>query len=189
MLASNTLTLPGRVFAVTHLLRDYTQGLLRRRAADILRRCGGRHDQPGSGPGPYIRLQPHRRVLGLGAGVRAFLVAIRNEWPELAATVLELPAIVPLRSGRGDIDSDGTRDVDVMTDFFAAPIPADHDAVIVPNVVHRMSPKRNRMTPGARLLLIDVFTDRTRTQPLAGAPLAGESSSVRVRVTSTASAS
>jgi hypothetical protein len=30
------------------------------------------------------------------------------------------------------------------------------------------------VVPGARLLLIDVFTDQTRTQPLAAALLAGE---------------
>jgi hypothetical protein len=102
----------------------------------------------------------HHRVLGLGGGIRVFLIGIADERPELAPT-LQLAA----------------------ADLFTDPIPAGHDAVILANVVHRMSPERNRallrrtresVAPGARLLLVDLWTDETRTQPLAAALLAGE---------------
>jgi hypothetical protein len=62
-------------------------------------------------------------------------------------------------------------------------LPAGHDAVILANVVHLFSPARNqdllrrtreRVAEGARLLLVDFWTDPTHTQPLAAALLAGE---------------
>jgi O-methyltransferase/methyltransferase family protein len=126
---------------------------------------------------------PHRCLLGLGGGIGAFLVAIVDEWPELAATLLKLPAIVPLARRRVDGDSASTRIEVVSADFFTEPIPAGHDVVILANVVHVLSPQRNRallrrmregVVAGARLLLIDLFTDQTRTQPLAAALLAAE---------------
>lgn len=101
----------------------------------------------------------YRCLLGLGGGISAFLDAIVDERPELAATLLELPAIV------------------------TEPIPAGHDVVLLANVVHLLSPERNRallrrvrdgVVAGARLLLIDLFTDQTRIQPLAAALLAAE---------------
>jgi hypothetical protein len=125
----------------------------------------------------------HRRVLGAGDGVGAFLVAILDEWPDLSATLLELPALVPLSARRLDGESASRRVEVVEADSFAEPLPAGHDVVILANVVHLLSPERNRavlrrvrqaVAPGARLFLVDVFTDQTRTRPLAATLLAGE---------------
>jgi len=55
--------------------------------------------------------------------------------------------------------------------------------VILANVAHLFSPERNRtllrrvrqaVVPGARLLLVDLWTDPTRTRPLAAALLAAD---------------
>jgi hypothetical protein len=71
----------------------------------------------------------------------------------------------------------------VEGDFFTDPIPAGHDVAILANIAHLFSPERNRtllrrlrqvVAPGARLLLVDLWTDPTRTTPLAAALLAGE---------------
>ena len=68
-------------------------------------------------------------------------------------------------------------------DFFKDPIPAGHDVVLIANVVHLISPERNlellRRTrqyvpDGARLLLVDFWTDATHTEPAFAALVAGE---------------
>ena len=67
-------------------------------------------------------------------------------------------------------------------DFFADPIPEDHDLVLLANVVHLLAPERTldllhrtreRVRDGARLLLVDFWTDATHTQPLFSALMAG----------------
>ncbi len=68
-------------------------------------------------------------------------------------------------------------------DFFKDPIPDGHDVVIVANVIHGFSAEcnlellrriRGRVPDGARLLLVDFWTDPTHTQPLFAALMAGE---------------
>jgi hypothetical protein len=70
----------------------------------------------------------------------------------------------------------------VEGDFFTDPLPEDHDAILLANVVHNFLPERNRAllervcacAPiGARLLLVDFWTDPTHTQPLTAALMAG----------------
>lgn len=60
-------------------------------------------------------------------------------------------------------------------DFFHDPIPGGHDAVIVSHVIHAFPPERNRMLlerlrrrvpGGARLLLVDYWTDPTHRAAL-----------------------
>ncbi len=58
-----------------------------------------------------------------------------------------------------------------------------YDAIIVANVIHALSPENNhallrrtreRVARGARLLLVDLWTDPTHTEPLFAALMAGE---------------
>ena len=67
-------------------------------------------------------------------------------------------------------------------DFFKDRLPDDHDAVLVCNVCHNFLPDRNLqllrrirdfVPAGARLLLVDFWTDPTHTQPLNAALMAG----------------
>jgi hypothetical protein len=71
----------------------------------------------------------------------------------------------------------------VEGDFFTDPIPTGHDAILVSNVMHGFSSEQNlvllqrmraSVPAGARLLLVDWWTDLTHTQPLLAALLAGE---------------
>jgi len=86
---------------------------------------------------------------------------------------------------RGHLASDpATEQVKVVEgDFFNDPIPAGHDVVLIANVVHLISPERilellrrtRRDVPeGARLLLVDFWTDATHTEPAFAALIAGE---------------
>lgn len=125
----------------------------------------------------------HRRVLDLGGGTGSFLRAILRRHGGLQATLFELPTVAPLARQCLAAEPDA-RQVEVMAgDFFQDPLPDGHDAIIVANVVHLFSPERNRallrhtrdqVAVGARLLLVDFWTNATHTEPLPAALLAGE---------------
>lgn len=125
----------------------------------------------------------HRRVLDLGGGTGSWLRAIVRRYPDLQATLFDLPAAAALARQQlaGDLT---TQRVEVVAgDFFADPLPDGHDAVLIANVAHLFSPEHNlellRRTrhataEGARLLLVDFWTDPTHTHPPFAALMAGE---------------
>ncbi len=125
----------------------------------------------------------HHRVLDLGGGTGSFLLAIFACWPNLEGTLYELPAACKVARERLSAHPLATRIRIVEGDFFNDPIPDGHDAVIVANLVHCFPPEQNRrwlrrlrerVSPGARLLLIDLWTNSTHTEPLFAALMAGE---------------
>jgi SAM-dependent methyltransferase len=126
---------------------------------------------------------PHRRVLDLGGGTGCFLRAVLRRHGALQATLFELPTVAPLARRRLAEDP-VTRQVEVAAgDFFLDPLPDSHDAIIVANVVHLFSPEhncallrhlRNHAPGGARLLLVDFWTNPAHTEPLLAALRAGE---------------
>ena len=71
----------------------------------------------------------------------------------------------------------------VEGDIFKDPLPGEHDALIVANVVHVLSAAHNVemlrkmrsvVSTGAQLVLVDLWTDPTHTQPAAAPLLSGE---------------
>ncbi len=126
---------------------------------------------------------PHRRLLDVGGGTGSWLSAILRHYPDLQATLFELPEAAAL--ARRQLATDpATRQVAVVAgDFFADPLPGGHDAVLIANVAHLFSPEHNRallratrqtIPDGARLLLVDFWTDPTHTEPPFAALMAGE---------------
>ena len=125
----------------------------------------------------------HRRVMDLGGGNGSYVLAALGRFGELRGTIFELPAAAAAAreflSGRPEANR-----VDVRAgDFLKDPLPPDHDVIIVANVVHVLLPEHNRVlfkqaraaaTPDARLLIVDVLTDPTHTQPAFAALAAGE---------------
>jgi hypothetical protein len=125
----------------------------------------------------------HHQVLDIGGGTGSFLRAVLRQHGGLRATLFELPTVVPL--ARRCLAADPTtREVEVVAgDFFQDPLPGGQDAIIVANVVHLFSPAHNctllrrlrdHVAAGARLLLVDFWTNPTHTEPLLAALLAGE---------------
>lgn len=125
----------------------------------------------------------HHRLLDVGGGTGSWLSAILRRHPDLQATLFELPAAAAL--ARQQLESDpATRQVAVVAgDFFTDPLPEGHDAVLIANVVHLFSPEHNvdllrraraAVPAGARLLLVDFWTDPTHTEPPFAALMAGE---------------
>ena len=125
----------------------------------------------------------HRRILDLGGGTGSWLRAILRQYSNLEGTLFELPPTATV--ARQHLASDpATRQVKVVEgDLFKDRIPAGHDVVLIANVMHLLSAERNlvllRLTrqcvpDGGRLLLADVWTDATHTQPAFAALMAGE---------------
>ena len=125
----------------------------------------------------------HQRVLDLGGGTGSFLLAVLRHHAGLQTTLFEVPAVAALARKR-IVNTPLEERVQVVEgDFFTDPIPDGHDAILLANVIHLFSPEHNlallrrireRVPDGARLLLVDFWTDPTHTQPTFAALLAGE---------------
>jgi len=125
----------------------------------------------------------HRRLLDAGGGTGSFLIAVLRRHAALKATLFELPGAAAVARQRLAREPEGAR-IDVIAgDMFKDPLPGGHDAVLVANTVHVLSVAHNlelfrhirrHAASGTRLLLVDVWTDPTHTQPPAAPLMAGE---------------
>ncbi len=125
----------------------------------------------------------HRRLLDVGGGTGSWTIAVARRHPQLQATVLDLPVVAEMARAR--VADSGLADrIDVVAaDAMAEELPGGHDVFLVANLIHYWSPEtnvallkriRSAAPPGARLLLADFWTDRTHTEPLQAALMAGE---------------
>lgn len=125
----------------------------------------------------------HRRVLDLGGGTGSILLRILRQHAGLQGTLFELEGPVEVARPRLADELAGDR-VDVVEgDFFIDPLPANHDVIIVANVLHLFLPEQNRLllqnirasvSTSTRVLIVDFLTDSTHTQPIGAALAAGE---------------
>lgn len=125
----------------------------------------------------------HRRVLDVGGGTGSFLVAVLCRQSILKGTLFELPGACAVARQRLAREPEGTRIEVVEGDLFKDPLPEGHDVLIVANTVHVLSAAHNvallrkmraGVSAGARLLLVDLWTDPTHTQPAAAPLMSGE---------------
>lgn len=131
----------------------------------------------------------HRRVLDVGGGNGSFLATILQRHPALQGTLFEIPAVADVArtllaaSGSGPLADTHQRIGIVAGNFFSDDLPANHDAMILANVVHVFSPEHNRelfrrmraaALPATRMLLVDFWTNPDHTEPAFAALMAGE---------------
>jgi len=125
----------------------------------------------------------HQRVLDLGGGTGSFLLAVLRHYPHLQTTLFEQPDVVAVARQHLSATPAGEQVKVIEGDFFNDPIPDGYDVVIMANVVHLFLPEHNlalltrirkRVPSGARLLLVDLWTDPTHTQPTFAALVAAE---------------
>jgi hypothetical protein len=111
------------------------------------------------------------------------LQAVLPHYPGLEATLFEIPVIAAVARAHIVNTPLASRIHIVEGDFFTDPIPEGHDVIMLVNVIHLFSPEHNhmllrrireRVPDGACLLLVDLWTDPTHTQPTFAALLAGE---------------
>jgi ubiquinone/menaquinone biosynthesis C-methylase UbiE len=125
----------------------------------------------------------HRKVLDVAGGTGSFLVAVLKRHANLRGTLFELPGPCAVARQKLAKLPEGSRIDVVEGDVFSDPLPADHDALIVANTAHVFSVPHNLelmrkmragVQPGARLLLVDLWTDPSHTQPGPAALISGE---------------
>lgn len=123
----------------------------------------------------------HERVLDLGGGIGVFVEAVLREHEDVEATLFDRPQVIEFARERLARSLNGQRLQFVEGDFFEDPIPAGHDAFILASIVHNFPPGANRRllrrireqaADGARMLLVDFWTDPTHTEPPFAALLA-----------------
>ena len=130
-----------------------------------------------------VDLSAQRSLLDVGGGTGSWALAAARVYPDLRATVLDLPVVVEIAGGRiADAGLGGRVDA-VSCDVMADALPAGHDTFLVANLVHYWDPEENQalltrlraVAPAnGRLLLADFWTDPTHTQPVHAALMAGE---------------
>jgi SAM-dependent methyltransferase len=125
----------------------------------------------------------HRRLLDVGGGTGSFLLAVLRLNPALRGTLFELPGACAVARRRLSTEPEGSRIDIVEGDVFKDPLPGDHDVLLIANTVHVLSAVHNlellrkvrdRVQGGARLLLVDLWTDPTHSEPAVAAIMSGE---------------
>jgi ubiquinone/menaquinone biosynthesis C-methylase UbiE len=124
----------------------------------------------------------HRRLLDVAGGTGSFLVAVLRCWPALRGTLFELPQTCAVAREHLAQEPERTRIEIVEGDVFKVSLPGDHDIVLVANAVHMFSVEHNlellrkiraAAQAGTRLLLVDLWTDPTHSDPAAAALMSG----------------
>ncbi len=125
----------------------------------------------------------HHRLLDVGGGTGSWSAAVVRRHRHMSATVVDLPAVANLARQRIAAQNLSQRIAVGACDIRTGTLPEGHDVVLVANLVHYFSPEQNltllrrvrdAVERGARLLVADFWTDRTHTQPLMAALMAGE---------------
>lgn len=125
----------------------------------------------------------HRRVLDVGGGTGSFLLAALRCYSALKGTLFDLTGASEVARQRLMREPEGSRIEIVAGDLAKDPLPQGHDVLIVANTLHVLSVPHNislleklrtAVSTGARLLLVDFWTDPTHTQPPAAPLMSGE---------------
>jgi ubiquinone/menaquinone biosynthesis C-methylase UbiE len=125
----------------------------------------------------------HSRVLDIAGGTGSFLIKVLRCHNALKGTLFELPGACAVARDRLEKEPERSRIDVVEGDVFKDPLPDGHDVLLVANVIHILSAQHNielmrkmrtHVVPGARLLLVDLWTDPSHAQPSAAALMSGQ---------------
>jgi O-methyltransferase domain/Dimerisation domain len=125
----------------------------------------------------------HRRLLDVAGGTGSILIAVLRRHPALRGTLFELAGTCAVARRRLAREPEGARIEVIEGDLLKDSLPEGHDAVVAANIVHGLSEAHNldllrntraHVSVGARLLLVDLWMDASRTQPPAAPLMSGE---------------
>jgi SAM-dependent methyltransferase len=124
---------------------------------------------------------PYRRILDVGGGTGSYLIPILQRYPELRATLYDLPPSVEAAKRRLAGEAVGDRIELVEGDALFDPMPEGHDLVLLAGFIHLFGPEKIKLVlgriraavaAGAKLLIVDQWMNATHTRPVFGAMLA-----------------
>ncbi|MGE5301949.1 MAG: methyltransferase [Alphaproteobacteria bacterium] len=118
------------------------------------------------------------KLLDIGSGPATYPIALCRKYPQLRATIFELPATLDVTrryvGAAGMEERISLLEGDYRTDL----IPGHYDLIFLSNIIHGESYDENQrlmaklyanLSPGGRLVVKDHVLDTTRTQPAVGA--------------------
>ncbi len=124
---------------------------------------------------PFLDLSGVQSLLDVGGGPGTYSILLAQKYPQLRATVLDLPAVTAIAqeiiAAAGMADRVETRPGDAVADDYGA---ESYDAVLFSGVLHQMNPEavrqmlskaRRALRPGGRLLISDIMLEASKTQP------------------------
>lgn len=125
-----------------------------------------------------LDLRGVRRLMDVGAGPGSYAIEMLRRYPELRATIFDLPGTLAVT--RRYVDESGVADrVDLVAgDYLRDPLPAGYDLVFMSNVIHGEDAETNRalmrkvhgaLVAGGRVMIKDHVTDESGTSPAAAA--------------------
>jgi ubiquinone/menaquinone biosynthesis C-methylase UbiE len=127
----------------------------------------------------FLEFAGTQRLLDVGGGSGAYAALLAAKYPQLQATVLDLPAIVTV-ARELIAQSEARERVLTVAGDAASGDYGDrcYDAVLFSGVLHQMGPHTIRrmlsgawraLTPGGRIVICDMMLDSTGTQPVFAA--------------------
>jgi SAM-dependent methyltransferase len=124
----------------------------------------------------FLDLEGCENLLDVGGGPGTYAMLLAQQYPQLHATILDLPAVVNVANELIAEQSLGDRVQTIAGDAtFGDYGEGRYDAVLFSGVLHQMSPATVRrmldaahhaLKPGGRILICDIMTDATMTQPV-----------------------
>ncbi len=130
-----------------------------------------------------IDFSGRRRLLDVGGGTGSWSIAVVRRHENIRATIFELPAVAKIARERVAEAGLTSRIEIAVGDAMTEPLPFGHDVFLLANLIHYWSADDNRgllqrvrsaAAVGSQLLLADFWTDRTHTEPVHAALMAGE---------------
>lgn len=128
--------------------------------------------------GQQLDLAGCRRLLDVGGGVGSYTLALLERYPELQATILELPAVVPWTADFVAAAGAAHRVTVEPFDFLEDPFPPGYDVVLFSNIMHDQPPAVNQglltrayqaLEPGGRAAVYEFLLDDGRVTPPSSA--------------------
>jgi precorrin-6B methylase 2 len=118
-------------------------------------------------------------LLDVGGGSAAFDIELCRLYPDLTATVYELPKVADIAAGKVKEVGLTERIATVAGDFFAdSSLPGEHDTILLSMILHDWTQDRCRailqkcwtaLLSGGRVIIAELLVNDARTGPPAAA--------------------
>ncbi len=125
-----------------------------------------------------ISLKDRHHLLDLGGGPGIFAIALAEKYPQLRATVFDVPETEPYAHQFFEQSSARKRLSFKGGDFLRDDLGRGYDAVLLSSILHIYGPEENRellkkvfraLQPGGKIMIRDFLLYRNKTRPLFAA--------------------
>ena len=121
-----------------------------------------------------LALGSRKQLLDVGGGPGTYSVAITRAYPDIRATVLDLPPVIAIANGLIAQQGAADRVRTLAGDYRTTPFTEGNDVVLFFGMLHQESPETiegllrkayESMVPGGVVYVMDMMTDPTHTAP------------------------